>query len=95
MGQNAINEYTEVTQATDIVAAGMDGETMMMRIESGKYYGLGSVGSRIWELISEPRPVAQIIDSLVAEYDVGPEQCRVDTLEFLNRLYEERLIKID
>ncbi len=95
MKQQVINENFSVVQATDVVAAEMDGETVMMRIKSGMYYGLDDVGSRIWELITEPRQVSQVIDSLIEEYDVERTQCQVSTLDFLNQLFEEGLIRID
>jgi len=91
----AINENFSVVQATDVVAAEMDGETVMMRIKSGMYYGLDNVGSRIWELIETPRQVSQVIDRLMEEYDVERAKCQANTLDLLNQLYEEGLIKID
>lgn len=93
--QPAINEAISVVQASDVVAAEMDGETLMMRIKSGMYYGLDDVGSKIWELIAETRQVSHVIDSLIKEYDVVRAQCQVDTLDLLNQLYEEGLIKLD
>ena len=89
------NANLSVVQATDVVAADMDGETVMMRIKSGMYYGLDDIGSRIWDLISTPRQVSQVIDSLVEEYDVERSICQASTLDLLNQLYDEDLIKIE
>lgn len=94
MKQQVINENFSVVQAIDVVAADMDGETVMMRIKSGMYYGLDDIGSRIWDLITTPRQVSQVIDSLMEEYDVGRAQCQKNTLVLLNHLYEEGLIRI-
>ncbi|KJR46647.1 hypothetical protein UF75_2941 [Desulfosporosinus sp. I2] len=94
MKQQTINENFSVVQATDVVAADMDGETVMMRIKSGMYYGLDDVGSRIWELIATPRQISQVIDILMEEYDVERSKCQANTLELMNQLYDEGLIKI-
>lgn len=94
MKQRLIDENTAVAQAEELVAADMDGETVMMRIESGKYFGLDSVGSRIWSLIAEPRRVSQVIDKLLGEYEVERRQCREETMEFLHHLIAEGLVKI-
>lgn len=92
--EQVINENISVAQALDIVAAEMDGETLMMSIQNGMYYGLDEVGSRIWELISEPRRVSHLIDRLMEEYEVGRVPCQADTLDLLNQLYKEGLIRI-
>lgn len=94
MKQHSINENLSVARVSDIVSAEMDGEVLMMRIKSGMYYGLNDVGSRIWELITEPQQVSRVIDCLMAEYDVERTQCQVDTLDLLKHFYEEGLIMI-
>lgn len=93
--KQVITESISVARATDVVAVEIDGDTVMMRIRSGMYYGLEDVGSRIWELITEPRQVSQVIDGLMEEYKVERAQCQANTLDLLNHLYEEGLIRID
>lgn len=90
-----IDEDTVIVQTADLVAAQMDGETVMMRIENGKYYGIDAVGSRIWELIASPRRVLEIVGVLAKEYDVEVGQCKADTLDFLNHLYREGLVRLE
>jgi len=89
-----INENMTVGQAQAVVAADMDGEAVMMGLTNGKYYGLGNVGSRIWVLIAHPCPVAAVVDSLIAEYDVERQQCLQDTVTFLQRLVGEGLARV-
>jgi hypothetical protein len=79
----------------EVVAADMDGETVMLSIASGKYYGIDAVGSRIWELLSEPKTMSELVQSLREEYDVEPEQCRADVVDFLHYLCGEGLVKLD
>lgn len=84
-----------VTQAPGLVTADMDGETVMLNIENGKYFGLDSIGSRIWELIEEPYVVRDLVAALQKDYDVEENDCQNDTLMFLNTLHDKGLIKID
>jgi len=95
MGQRAINEDAVVSQRADLVSTDLDGETVMMSIEQGKYYGLDEVGSRIWELIAEPKRVLDVVAILTQEYEVGQQECESDTMEFLNHLHSEGLVQID
>ncbi len=72
----------------------MDGETVMMSIENGEYFGLNTVGSRMWELIENPIKVDALIELLLDEFDVSSEQCEMETMEFLNHLLEKKLLTI-
>ena len=94
MKQEAMNENLSVVQSTDVLVTKVDGETMMVRIKNRMYYGLDDVGSRIWELMTTPLQVSQVIDTLMEEYDVEREKCQGNTLDLLNQLYEEGLITI-
>ena len=81
-----------LVRKADIFAADMDGSTVMMNMETGMYYNLGEVGSRIWELLEQPIQVADLIEALTGEFDVSFDQCAKDTLPFLQRLLENKLI---
>lgn len=76
------------------LAADLDGETVILHVESGTYYGLSAVGSRIWELIQEPRRVREVRDVLLEEYDVEPAQCGSDVLALLGDLEAHKLVEI-
>ena len=77
----------------DLVSADMDGETVMLSIERGEYFGLGGIGTHIWELIGQPVSVAQIIDAICQEYEVNEDRCKTDVHRFLQELLEFDLIR--
>jgi hypothetical protein len=91
----AIGEDAVVSHAAGLVAADMDEEKVMLHIESGNYYGLDSVGSRIWELIEKPYKVRELVLELLKKYEVEEKTCRQDVLAFLNKLYAQGLIDLD
>lgn len=66
----------------------------MMSIERGNYYGLGEVGSRIWELLATPIKLDQLCDQLLAEYQVEPKRCQTEVIAFLNQLQDEGLVRM-
>lgn len=76
-----------------VAACDLAGEVALLNVETGVYYGLNSVGARIWELIQQPESVSQVCDRLLAEYDVTPEQCHQEVLALLDELALERLIR--
>jgi hypothetical protein len=93
MDPNIALNYT-VKRADDLVSCDLDGETALMSVEKGMYYGLDPIGSRIWVLLEEARPVADLCALLLEEFEVEPEQCRQDVLAFLHELAEDNLIRV-
>ena len=67
----------------DLIWTAVDGETVMLSIERGEYFGLGGAGSTIWEVLAEPVTADEICDRLVAEFEVDADVCRADLTAFL------------
>lgn len=84
-----------VGHIADIVASDIDNEKVMMSIEKGSYYGLDSVGSRIWEMIETPIRVSELIDALLLKYEVDRETCERDVLVFLEELHESGIVRVE
>ncbi|MEK3796894.1 lasso peptide biosynthesis PqqD family chaperone [Peribacillus sp. FSL H8-0477] len=83
-----------ISQAEGYIVSDMDGEKVMLSIQSGKYYNLGQVGGDIWDLIKEPVTIEQIVHSLQSIYEVSQTECEDQVLSFLEKLKEEGLIFI-
>ena len=87
-----MTDTTVLSRRMGLMTADMNGSAVMMDIMSGKYYNLGEVGGRIWELLEEPMTVNALVQKLTAEYDVSAEQCRTDIVPFLNILLDRGLL---
>lgn len=87
-----MNRDTIISKTEEVVLAELDGKVVMMSIANGQYYGLDEVGSIIWEMMSEPVQVKNIVARLMQEYDVTQEECEKDIMVFLEKLYEKKLI---
>ena len=92
--ENAINLKSMIQRKDDLVSCDLDGETMLMSVKTGKYYGMDPMGSRIWALLETTRSVFEICTVLLAEFDVERQLCERDSLAFLNKLSQENLIKV-
>ena len=66
-----------------------------MSLSGGVYYGLNSVGSRVWELLQEPRLVRDIRDILLDEYDVNEDLCTMELVDLLERLRQWKLLRLE
>jgi hypothetical protein len=89
-----ITVQTIVLRNPKMVTSNIDDEIVMMSVDNGEYYGLDEIGSRIWALLENPISVQQLISALMDEFEVEEETCHTDTLDFINDLFEKKLISI-
>lgn len=90
-----MNNSTILRRKPGMMAADMNGETVMMDIETGMYYNLGEVGGRIWTLLENPMKLGQLVACLTAEYDVPAEKCMADVKPFLKSLAVKGLLVLE
>lgn len=90
-----LSDSTKVVATDDQLATSVDGETVILQLESGTYYGFNDVASRIWELIQEPRTVADVRDEILAEYDVSPDRCARDVASTLTDMADAGLVELE
>ncbi|MFN0059163.1 MAG: PqqD family protein [Planctomycetota bacterium] len=76
------------------VSAQLPGEAVILGLENNTYYGLADVGAVIWRKLQQPSSFAELESSLLAEFDVGPEQVREDLSHLLNELRAHGLIDV-
>jgi hypothetical protein len=77
-----------------IVYRDLQGEAVLLNLNTGTYFGLDPVGTRIWNLLQEQRSLQQILDCLLQEYDVTEAQCREDLLNLIGQMQEKGLVEV-
>ena len=75
-----------------VIARELSGETVLLNLESGVYYGLDAVGTRVWQLLMQGRTVASVCETMIAEYDVAPEVLRGDVVRLVGELRERGIV---
>lgn len=90
----AVDPTSVVSRNEAIVFTDLDDTIVMMDVDEGQYYELDQVGARIWTLLETGRPAADLCDALAAEFDVDPDTCRRDTLEFLQTASSMRIVHV-
>ena len=76
------------------MASDVAGETVILGLSAGRYYGLDAIGSRVWQLIQEPKSIAEIVRTIVAEYEVEPARCEADLLALVQKLADAGLVEV-
>ena len=84
----------KIIRHNDMISAEIGGEAVMMSIEKGAYFGLNPVATRIWDLIEQPKSLAELIAVIFEEYEVTPEQCEADVREFSADMIERGLAQV-
>ena len=88
-----MTDTTTISRIGTLLEAEADGEIVALNVESGICYGFNSSATRIWSLIEQPRTVGEICATLVAQFDVEPDDCRRDVVELLRELQRDGLVK--
>ena len=83
-------ERFEVSPA--VVFRELDGETVLLNLDSGVYFGLDAVGTRVWTLLLEHGSTAPVCAQMEQEYDVAPEALERDVHRLVRELCQKGLI---
>ncbi len=86
------NDNRSFQRRPDMLFSRIDDEVVMMSIETGEYYGLNPVASRIWELLETPHTLVNLIERLMQEFDIDEQSCRRDVETFLRQMIEKKLV---
>lgn len=95
MNSQTISLSDVIVQGKGNIVSDMGEEKVMLSVHNGKYYNLGEIGSKIWDLIDIPVTVEQLITTLMSEYDVDRIECEQQVVSFLGHLSEEGLIQLE
>lgn len=72
----------------------LDGESVLLNLETEKYFGLDATGTRMWQLVTAAPTVDAAYAQLLEEFEVEPELLRTHLTELLNRLLENGLLSL-
>ncbi len=70
----------------------IEGEAVILSLDTKAFRGLNPVGSRVWELIDGRRSVDEIVEVIVREFDVTHEQAARDVQAFVRELLDKGLV---
>ncbi len=89
-----LSPESTVVVSKDQMASDIAGETVILGLTAGRYYGLDAVGARVWQLIQTPTSIADLARTIVAEYDVERDRCEADLLALLQKMVDAGLVEV-
>lgn len=81
-----------LTIPDDVVVRDLAGEAVLLHLGTGTYFGLDSVGTRIWHHLAEHQSTEAIVPLLLQEFDVNERQLRLDLEALVTQLLAQRLL---
>lgn len=82
------------TPGSDVLCQEIGGEAVLLDLASESYFGLNSVGTRLWQLLGENDALQSAFDAMTQEFDVEPERLQTDLLALVAKLAEAGLVTV-
>jgi hypothetical protein len=77
-----------------VVAREVGEQNVLLDLMTDTSFSLDPIGARIWQLIEEGKPFAEVCDALIEEYDVTRDELERDVKDYIEDLLEKRLITV-
>ena len=90
-----MNLNTKVTFAETVFAQEVDGEMVLLDMESENYFGLDEVGTSIWQAMQEKETLKEVLEALLEQYEVESEMLENDLSDFVGKLVESGLVQVE
>jgi hypothetical protein len=72
----------------------LEGESVLLNLESERYFGLDATGSRMWEMVTTSPSIDAAFEKLEQEFDVQPEMLREHLSKLLSELVDNGLLAL-
>jgi hypothetical protein len=90
-----IDDTTMLSRPGNLVASEIDGEAVILSIDSGQFFQLNQVGSRIWDALAVPTAMGDLCRAMQDRFDVDQDTCRRDIADFVALLAQHGLVASD
>ena len=81
-----------VTVPDGVLISHLQEESVILNLDSERYFGLDDVGTRFLTVLSSSESIEAAYEKLVHEYDVDPNVLRDDLLTLVEKLIDQGLL---
>ena len=75
-----------------VITEVIDGEAIVVNLDSGAYYSLRDSACVAWELFAQQMPVSGVVAQMVSRYDAAPDVIATAVETLLAELLQENLL---
>lgn len=80
----------------DVLISNLQEESVILNLDSERYYGLDDVGTRFLTALTDSESIEAAYEKLIGEYDIDAGVLRQDLLELVENLVKQGiLIRVD
>ncbi len=76
-----------------VLSRELQGETVVLNLDTGIYFGLDRMATAMWEAIRHGDTLRAAFDALIEDYDVAPDVLEGDLLDLADRMLARGLIR--
>jgi hypothetical protein len=84
----------KIARSDNFVFNEVDGELVMMNIETGAYASLNETGKSIWTLLDAPKSLSEVVSSLVEEYEIDQATCEKEVMPFVENMLKSEVLTL-
>lgn len=78
----------------EVVDTELDGEIVLLHLESKTYYSLNLTGMRIWQVLKQGLSLKEISQRLQEEFEVDAERADRSVLDLVTELSQQKLVQV-
>jgi hypothetical protein len=90
----AISFADRVKVPDEVLISGLQGESVILNLNTERYFGLDEVGTRMLSVLNEAESIQAAFETLREEYDVEDEILRQDLISIIEQLVEQGVVEI-
>ena len=90
-----MNLNKKVTFADTVFAQEVDGEMVLLDMNSENYFGLDEVGTAIWQAMQDDGNLKKVFEVLLEQYEVEEDVLKNDLITFVEKLEESGLGEVE
>ncbi len=83
---------TRITASGNVLLQKLGDEAVLLNLDDEHYYGLNEVGARFWDLLEQYDNLSDIVEAILAEYDVDEATVHNNIRALLIDLIEKGLV---
>ena len=83
----------QLSQPRDVLFQELDGESVLLHVQSGQYFGLNPTGHAMWQALTAADSVQKAFDQLLTTFNVTPEQLEKDLTSLVDDLVSHELLE--
>ncbi|MEM6478545.1 MAG: PqqD family protein [Pseudomonadota bacterium] len=89
-----MDDTTLLRRNASLISTELDGDTVMMDVESGAYFALNGTAGVIWQALEDGATLEKLVSELNARFEVaGGDDIAADVERFLRDMLENGLIE--